>query len=339
MPAELAGEPVLTPNSLLLNFKGSDKLTAAGLEKKRSEFYTTHGLKVVNIFPRPGALAVSIARKERQIVPLGTTWKHWQPCPLPYGNTRLLVAVAEEDNSPVFIDPLAGSPHTLIAGRSGSGKGVLLQNILLGIAATNAPECAQIYLIDPKSGVDYAPFSQLPHIAGGIITSRDAALETVARLVDEMEARYPLLARAGVNHVRLYNAKQDKKLPYIWLIHDEFSDWMSTEEYKAGVVAHVSRLGMKARAAGIFLVFATQRPSVEVMPMQLRDNLDSRLILRVASEGASTICLGESGADNLLDNGQMLARLGSSDLTLCQVPFASLEEIEAMCQAIRQRNG
>ena len=339
MPAEIVGQPILTPNSLLLRFKGTDELTAAAIEKKRSQLYTTHGLKIVNIRPGAGVVAVSIERSPRQVVRLGSVWKNWGPVVSPHGNTKLLVAVKEEDNSGLFLDPLAQSPHTLIAGTSGSGKSVLLQNILLAIAATNTPELTKVILIDPKHGVDYGPLGHLPHIQGGIITKMEDALPAITDLVQEMEDRYPMLNQAGVNHVRLYNQNRPDKLPYIWLIHDEFADWMQDEHYREEVVSLVNRLGMKARAAGIFLIFAAQRPSVEVMPMQLRDNLDNRLILRVAQEGTSQFCLGEKGSENLLPQGQMLARLGGSQPVLCQVPFADLAELQTFCTAITQVQG
>lgn len=338
MPAEVVGNAILTPNSLLMKFKGSDKLTVSALEKKRPELFTTHGIKVVNIRPEAGALAISIERPERQVVRLGSVWKAWHPEVALLGNTRILVAVKEDDCTPLFLDPLIQSPHTLIAGTSGSGKSVLMQNILLGLSATNSPETTQITLIDPKYGVDYGPLGNLPHIRGGIITNSDAALEAIENLVIEMENRYPRLQKAGVNHVQLYNQHSEDKMPYIWLIHDEFADWMQNDDYKSQVVSLVNRLGMKARAAGIFLIFAAQRPSVDVMPMQLRDNLDNRLILRVAQDGTSLFCLGEKGAENLLSRGQMLARLGGSQSTLCQVPFADLTELNDICSAIISRH-
>jgi DNA segregation ATPase FtsK/SpoIIIE, S-DNA-T family len=336
MPAELTPEgPILTPNSLLLKFKGSDDLTAQALERRRSELYTTHGLKVISIRPEPGAVAVSIERPTRERVSLGSVWKQWQPTRGPLGNTRVLIAIKEEDNSHLFLDPLSQSPHTLIAGTTGSGKSVLMQNLLLGIAATNTPQQSKIILIDPKHGVDYGPLARLPHIDSGIITSTDASLSAINALVQEMERRYPLLQKAGVNHVTAYNSVQQDKLPYIWLIHDEFSDWMQSKDYREHIVALVNRLAMKARAAGIFLIFAAQRPSVDAMPMQLRDNLDNRLILRVANEGTSVFCLGEKGAENLLLKGQIIARLGGTAAVLGQVPFASLEELQRLCQSLQ----
>ena len=121
-----------------------------------------------------------------------------------------------------------------------------------------------------------------------------------------------------------YNAGMDpsRRLPTIWLVHDEFAEWMLTESYREAASVAVQRLGVKARAAGIHLVFAAQRPDVQVMPVQLRDNLGNRLILRVSSEGTSEIALGEKGAERLLGRGHLLARLeGERDLCFAQVPY------------------
>src|SRR5207253_2587611 len=124
---------------------------------------------------------------------------------------------------------------------------------------------------------------------------------------------------------RLYNerAAPDDRLPTLWLIHDEFAEWMLTDEYKQEVASAVQRLGIRARAAGIYLVFAAQRPEANVMPMQLRANLGNRLILRVDSEGTSDIALGEKGAERLLGRGHLLAKVeGTPSLIYAQVPFA-----------------
>lgn len=333
MPCELAAQPILTPNSLLLCFKGSDKLTAGSLEKKRSELLTTHGLKVVTVRAAAGAVRIYLERPHRQVVPLARVWKSWIPTVGDSGNTNLLIAVKEEDSSPVYLNPIKQSPHTLIAGTSGSGKSVLMQSLLLGIMATNTPSKAKIILIDPKQGSDYGPLRNMPHI-GNIITDMESALVELTALVSEMNRRYQLMAQFNVNHIDLYNQEAPEKLPYLWLVHDEFALWMQHKQYREQVLSLGNQLAIMARAAGIFLIFAAQRPSVDVMPMQMRDNLDNRLILRVAQDGTSEFCLGEAGAEKLLMKGQMLARLGGEEPILCQVPYASIAELKAICDAL-----
>lgn len=120
-----------------------------------------------------------------------------------------------------------------------------------------------------------------------------------------------------------------EKLPFLWIIHDEFAEWMMTDDYSKMVSNIVARLGVKARAAGIFLIFAAQRPDNRVMPMQLRANLGNRLILRVDSEGTSEIALTEKGAEKLLGKGHLAAKLeGEEKIITAQVPFIKSEEIE-----------
>jgi S-DNA-T family DNA segregation ATPase FtsK/SpoIIIE len=146
-----------------------------------------------------------------------------------------------------------------------------------------------------------------------------------------MDARYGKFRAARCPNLDEYNKRcgDPDRLPVIWVIHDEFAEWMMVEEYKEGVTSIVGRLGVKARAAGIHLVFAAQRPDANVMPMQLRANLGNRLILKVDSAGTSEIALGEPGAEFLLGHGHMLARLeGAPGLCFVQVPLAESSFIE-----------
>jgi S-DNA-T family DNA segregation ATPase FtsK/SpoIIIE len=330
---------VLTPNSVLLRFQGSAGLTVDQVLKRRVEFLTTHGLNVIGVQPEAGAIVISIARERRQGVALRTLWKRWKPNLSP-GNQSLLIGTRERDGELLVLSPgEEHAPHTLIAGSTGSGKSVLMQNIILSIVATNSPDLARITLIDPKQGVDYFAFDGLPHLdGGGIIDNQEHALARIEQLVQEMDSRYARFKKARVPNLATYNRKApaSDRLPVQWLIHDEFAEWMLTEEYRTEVSAAVGRLGVKARAAGIHLVFAAQRPEASVMPMQLRANLGNRLILRVDSEGTSELSLGERGAERLLGKGHLLAKLdGEHGLIFAQVPFASPDEISALVDRIR----
>ncbi|MBC6606954.1 DNA translocase FtsK [Hymenobacter sp. BT188] len=327
----------LTPNAALLTFQGSANLTVDQVLKKQVEFKTTYGLSLVSVRPEAGAISLAIERPQRQLVRLEDIWSRWQPSS-DNGNQDLAIAIREDNGEILMLSPQKNAPHSLIAGSTGSGKSVLVQNIILCIAATNTPAQAQIVLIDPKQGVDYFALEPLPHIKGGrIIDERETALEELNALVDEMEARYKRFKAARAANITAYNKNvgADDRLPVIWLIHDEFADWMQVEDYKQQVTAIVARLGVKARAAGIYLVFAAQRPEANVMPMQLRANLGNRLILRVDSEGTSEIALSAKGAERLLGKGHMLARLeGHNDLVYGQVPYLQEEVIEALVRII-----
>jgi DNA segregation ATPase FtsK/SpoIIIE, S-DNA-T family len=330
---------VLTPNAALLKFHGSASLTVDQVQRRRLEFLTTYGLNLIGVQPEPGIVSLSIARPHRDVVPLRSLWRRWAP----YGddgNQSLLIGTREDDGDLLILAPSRlHAPHTLIAGSTGSGKSVLMQNIILSIAVTNRPDQARIILIDPKQGVDYFAFEDLPHLRGGIIEQQDEALAQIDNLVQEMDARYVHMRQARAANIHIYNQKvpATDRMSALWLIHDEFAEWMLTEEYKKEVASAVQRLGVKARAAGIYLVFAAQRPEVNVMPMQLRANLGNRLILRVDSEGTSEISLGDKGAERLLGKGHLLARLeGSPGLIYAQVPLATPGEIDDIVALIRE---
>jgi S-DNA-T family DNA segregation ATPase FtsK/SpoIIIE len=329
---------ILTPNSALLKFEGSANLTVDQVMKRRSEFLTTHGLNIIFVRPEPGVISLSIERPHRKIVQLQDVWQHWHPDST-NGNQELPIAIREDDGNLLFLSPgKHHAPHTLIAGSTGSGKSVLMQNIILGITATNTPSQARITLIDPKQGVDYFQFDGLPHLEEGVIDEQERALQKLHQLVAEMDSRYAKFKSARVNNLDSFNRKmvEADRLPMIWVIHDEFAEWMMVEDYKEEVTALVGRLGVKARAAGIYLVFAAQRPDSNVMPMQLRANLGNRLILRVDSEGTSEIALGERGAERLLGRGHILAKLEGSPLCYAQVPFIEEEFMIRLVEEIKQ---
>lgn len=335
----------LTPNAALIRFMGSDRLRVEDIEARQSALLTTHGLRLISVSPLPGEIVVGVARPQRQLVSLWDVWGRREINRNAAGvNTSFVLGLKELDGEILYLNlggPFAGGqqhePHTLVAGATGSGKSVLIQALLLDIAATNSSQLAHIYLIDPKMGVDYAAVERLPHLQGGVIVDQTRAVEVMEGLVSEMERRYELFRAHGARDIRSYNTKAvpSKRLPYVFLVHDEFAEWMLTEEYKSAVTSNVSRLGVKARAAGMHLIFAAQRPDANVMPMQLRDNLGNRLILKVASVGTSEIALGVKGAEQLLGLGHLAARLsGEPTVIYAQAPFLSDDDIDEAVDAI-----
>lgn len=333
-----AGEAVLTPNAGIVRLQGAANMTVDLVLKRRAELLTTYRLNVISVRGEPGVVSVSIARPNRKILHTLDIWKDWEPPA--GGNQRLPVAVVEDDGNLLFMSPTENAPHTLIAGSTGSGKSVLMQNIILAIACTNTPAQARIVLIDPKMGVDYFAFDGLPHLGKGLIEEQGEAIAALNGLLEEMDRRYTILRQNRCANIFELNRKPNatERLPCLWVIHDEFAEWMMTEDYSSTVSTVVSRLGVKARAAGIFLIFAAQRPDNSVFPMQLRSNLGNRLILRVDSEGTSEIALGidKGGAERLLGRGHMAAKLeGLMNLVYCQVPVLSSEEISQLVGALR----
>jgi S-DNA-T family DNA segregation ATPase FtsK/SpoIIIE len=348
LPAKLVEglAPILTPNAGIIKLQGSKDLTVQAVESRADEIFTSEGVKIINTTPESGRVSIAVERPNRQVL-------HTEPVLLAYLRSysqkmhgeKLCVGIREEDGQPLLLDPL-NQPHTLIAGITGSGKSVLMQNLILSIAATRSPEEAHIYLIDPKYGVDYRPLDELPHVevgSGGIVDDPSAAVQILGGLVDEMNGRYELFKQAKVANFHAYRRATGKPLPTLWIIHDEFADWMQTEDYKDSVPNIVGRLSVKARAAGIFLLFAAQRPDKDVMPMQLRSQLGNRLILKVDNAGTAEIAMGNknSGAERLLGRGHMLAKTGDTpEPVFAQVPFIDMEQtIPQIVRLIRMQYG
>jgi S-DNA-T family DNA segregation ATPase FtsK/SpoIIIE len=344
LQAKIAGTR-LTPNAALIRFVGSDRLRMEDIQNRESALLTTHGLRLVAVSPLPGEIVVAVARPQRQIVSLWEVWGRRELNRNAAGqNTSFVLGLRELDGEILYLNlgtafggAQSHDPHTLVAGATGSGKSVLIQAIILDIAATNPSSLAQIILIDPKMGVDYAAIERLPHIHGGIVIDQGRAQTELESLVAEMERRYELFRANGARDLRSFNASKPapERLPLLFLVHDEFAEWMLTETYRDAVATTVQRLGVKARAAGIHLIFAAQRPDANVMPMQLRDNLGNRLILKVASVGTSEIALGIKGAESLLGLGHLAARLsGEAGVVFAQAPFLSDADIERAVHAI-----
>lgn len=340
----------LTPNGCLVRLAGSDRLRVEEIENKRTQLLTTHAINLVTVQPKPGEIVVTVAGSKRQAVSLWELWSRRELNRNVAGvNTSFLLGLQEVNGALLYLNLGAEfgglsshEPHSLVAGATGSGKSVLIQALILDIAATNSKDLAQLILIDPKMGVDYAPLADLPHMRDEIITTKEKAGEVLEALVQEMEDRYRAFAKARARDLPTYNAKvsAEERLPMVFLVHDEFADWMLDDAYKGAVGAAVQRLGVKARAAGIHLIFAAQRPDKDVMPMQLRENLGNRLILKVSSEATSKIALDRPGAELLLGRGHLAAKLnGELGLVFAQAPFLSDQDIEAAVAAIAADNG
>lgn len=344
MTAELLGTR-LTPNAALVRLRGTDELTVPKVERRRQELLTSHAIDVINVLAAPMEVIIMVRRPERAILRLQDLWRQRElPDTAPEENTSLLLGARESDGELLYLnvgDGFAGyqphGPHTLIAGETGSGKGVLVQCLLLDICATNSPRSARIRMIDPKSGIDFPWLRRMPHLDGDLVTSQAEAIVVFEELVAEMERRNRLLADTGASKLSQYNKKvaPDERLPRIWLFHDELADWMLIDEYRDAVETNVTRLGVKARAAGINLVMVTQRPDKDALPMQLRANLSNRLVLKVADKRNSELVLDEPGAERLLGRGHLAAKLsGEGRVILAQVPFATEDEIHDVAELI-----
>lgn len=343
-------EPRLTPNGALISFMGHDSLVVDKIEKKRTELLTTHGVDVIDIRPGAGRISLFIKRDTRAMVPLARTWleAEW-PKRAPGEWTNFILGAREDEDSLLYLN-IAGkyadyeehSPHTLIAGETGSGKGVLTQSLLLQIIAFNDPQHAELILVDPKQGVDFGWLDGAPQMKRPIITTVEDAQAAFDKLVDVMDARYQLFADAKAKNIGAYNRKvpPEQRMSRIFLVHDELGAWMAHEkEYQETVLSAVASLGMKARAAGIHLILITQRADADAVPTKLRDNMGNRLCLKVQNSTGSTMVLNTGGAERLLGKGHLAAVLGNQNapagqafFTL-QVPYADDEPMERLAKA------
>lgn len=351
LDAEVVGDR-LTPNAALVRFKGTDKMTVAEVEKRRGVLLTSHGLDVIGVRPEKGEVVVMVARENRAILDLCESWRRRAfPATSPGHNTSFVVGERENDGRLLYLNlgaPFGGQPmhgpHTLIAGETGGGKGVLTRNLILDICATNAPDNARIRMIDPKGGGDYPWLDALPHIDGGLVSTQAEAMEMLRGLVATMEERYARITPLAPNIDR-YNARVPpaQRLPRIYLFHDELGDWMADKdhaEYRAAVESYVVRLASKARAAGIHLFLITQRPDKDALPGQVKANMNNKICLRVSSQTNSRIVLDEGGAEALLGNGHFAAKLANekpsnqSSLVFGQAPFMDDDEARGLAHAI-----
>ncbi|HEX6962522.1 MAG TPA: DNA translocase FtsK [Lacipirellula sp.] len=246
---------------------------------------------------------------------------------------------------------LASLPHLLIAGRTGTGKSVCLNSIIVSMIMSRGPDEVRMLMIDPKM-VELSGYKRLPHLMHPVVTDMRKAEAILAWAVDKMEERYALLARAGVRHVTVYNQLSEEELrerieptseaeweqiprnlPFIVIVADEMADLMMTAGKE--VEQHIIRLAQKSRAVGIHLILATQKPTVDVITGLIKSNLPARIAFQVASRTDSRVVLDEMGADKLLGNGDMLfLSPGTSQLLRGQGTFLSDDEITRVTEFV-----
>ena len=354
MQAEFADpKPRLTPNGALIAFRGHPSLTVDKIEKRTSELLTTYGIEVADVRPGRGRISVFVTREKRARVPLASTWLGavW-PNRDPGQATSFILGAREDEDRLLYLnlaEPFAEydahGPHTLIAGETGSGKGILIQGILLQLIAFNDPEQAELIVVDPKKGVDFMWLEGAPQMKGPIVTEMSAAKAILEDLVLQMEARYDRIAAIGAANITEHNLKvaPEQRMSRIFLVHDELGAWMAQEkEYQEVVLSSVANLGMQARAAGIHLILITQRADADAVPGRLRDNMGNRLCLKVQNGTGSRMVLGVGGAERLLGKGHLACVLANQALPpgqeffVVQVPFAESGDMRRLAQAAKE---
>lgn len=263
-------------------------------------------------------------------------------CPDFLDDRSPLTAVLGLDISgtPIITD-LNKMPHGLIAGATGSGKSVCINSILVSLLYKARPDELKLLLIDPKM-VELAPYNHIPHLISPVITDVKAATASLKWAVDEMERRYELFAHTSVRDIRKYNElaerndEKDKKLPFIVVVIDELADLMMMAP--TDVEESISRIAQKARACGIHLLIATQRPSVDVITGLIKANVPTRVAFSVSSQVDSRTIIDIGGAEKLLGRGDMLfLENGSNKPIRVQGTFVSDEEIDCVIEHVRKQ--
>jgi len=244
----------------------------------------------------------------------------------------LTAALGMDVSGQEVITDLAKMPHGLIAGATGSGKSVCIHSLILSLIYKSDPESLRLVLIDPKV-VELSVYQRLPHLAAPVINQPKEAALALRWAVDEMERRYQAFADLGVRDIKKYNqiVGPDEKWPYIVIIIDELADLMMTSPQD--VEEAICRIAQKARAAGIHMILATQRPSVDVITGLIKANIPTRIAFGVSSQADSRTILDAGGAERLLGQGDMLfAENGSREIRRLQGAFVSDEEIERITE-------
>ena len=264
---------------------------------------------------------------------------------------KLTVAMGKDILGAPVVNDLASMPHLLIAGSTGSGKSVFINTLVCSLLYKATPEEVRLLMVDPKR-IELSTYNDIPHLLYPIITNPQEATAGLRWAVAEMERRYELLARMGVRNIRSFNSKLRKgqwpkdpnnpeeeipeSLPYIVIIIDEMADLMMVASKE--VESLVTRLAQMARAAGIHLVLATQRPSVDVITGLIKANFPARISFQVTSRIDSRTILDQQGAESLLGKGDMLfVPPGTASIARLHGAYVSDSEIEAVASFVRKQ--
>ena len=307
------------------------------------------GVRIIGQMPGRGTIGIEVANKNREMVPCRTVISSEK---FQKSMMELPIGLGKTISNEIFVTDLAKMPHLLVAGATGQGKSVGINMILTSLLYKKHPATLKFVLVDPKK-VELSLFNKierhflakLPDDEDAIITDTKKVVNTLNSLCKEMDLRYDLLKDAGCRNIKEYNQKfinrklnpeTHKYLPYIVLVIDELADLMLTAGKE---VEHpIARLAQLARAIGIHLVVATQRPSVNVITGTIKANFPARLSFKVMSKIDSRTILDSSGADQLIGMGDMLLSLGS-DIIRLQCAFVDTPEVDAVCEYIGEQRG
>tara|TARA_B100001093_G_scaffold377228_1_gene362461 strand:+ start:374 stop:2497 length:2124 start_codon:yes stop_codon:yes gene_type:complete len=247
---------------------------------------------------------------------------------------KLPIALGKNISGNPIVGDLASMPHLLIAGTTGSGKSVCINTIILSLLYRHSPDKCKFILIDPKM-LELSTYEGIPHLLCPVITEAKKAASVLGWVVKEMESRYRLMTKEGVRNIDGYNTKHKLPMPYIVVVVDEMSDLMLVAGKE--IENYIQKLSQMARAAGIHIIMATQRPSVDVITGTIKANFPTRISFQVTSKIDSRTILGEQGAEQLLGKGDMLYMSSANKIIRIHAPFVSDNEIEKINSFLRSQ--
>ena len=247
---------------------------------------------------------------------------------------KLPIALGKSISGVPIVGDLTSMPHLLIAGTTGSGKSVCINTIILSLLFRHTPDKCKFILIDPKM-LELSTYEGVPHLLCPVITEAKKAASVLGWVVKEMESRYRLMTKEGVRNIDGYNFKHKLPMPYIVVVVDEMSDLMLVAGKE--IENYIQKLSQMARAAGIHIIMATQRPSVDVITGTIKANFPTRISFQVTSKIDSRTILGEQGAEQLLGKGDMLYMSSANKIVRIHAPFVSDNEIEKINNFLRSQ--
>ena len=248
---------------------------------------------------------------------------------------KLPIALGKDISGSPIIGDLSSMPHLLIAGTTGSGKSICINTIILSLLYRHTPERCKFILIDPKM-LELSTYEGVPHLLCPVITEPKKAASVLGWVAKEMESRYRLMTKEGVRNIDGYNNKHKLPMPYIVVIVDEMSDLMLVAGKE--IENYVQKLSQMARAAGIHIIMATQRPSVDVITGTIKANFPTRISFQVTSKIDSRTVIGEQGAEQLLGKGDMLYMSSANKIVRIHAPYVSENEIEKINNFLRSQS-
>jgi len=245
---------------------------------------------------------------------------------------KLPISLGKSISGLPIVGDLTAMPHLLIAGTTGSGESVCINTIIVSLLYKLSPDLCKFILIDPKM-LELSAYEGIPHLLSPVITDSKKAASALGWTVREMNNRYKLMSKDGVRNIDGYNAKHKLKMPYIVVVVDEMSDLMLVAGKE--IENYIQKLSQMARAAGIHIIMATQRPSVDVITGTIKANFPTRISFRVSSKIDSRTILGEQGSEQLLGNGDMLFMSSANRIVRIHGPYVSEKEIEKITNVLR----